>query len=79
MLTERRFKLLIATVAANDLNGKLALTTIPAGDIVKVGAEPGDGARMVKVLWRGRTLVMFARDLKQRAIELKEGSAAAGS
>jgi len=32
MLTGRRFNLEIATLAANDLNGKRALTTIPAGD-----------------------------------------------
>jgi ribosomal protein L21E len=78
MLTGTRFKLEIATLAANDLNGKLALTTIPAGDIVKVVADPSDGAGMLNVFWRGRTLVMFALDLKQRAIELKEGSATAG-
>ena len=79
MLTGRRFKLEIATLAANDLNGKRALTTIPAGDIVKVMADPSDGNRMVEVLWKGRTLLMFALDLKQRAVELNEGSAAAGS
>jgi hypothetical protein len=70
ILIGRRLKLEIATLAANDLNGMLALTTIPGGDIVK--ADPSDGARMVKVLWRGLTLVMFALDLKQRAIEFKE-------
>ena len=74
MLTGRCFKLEIATLAANDVNGKRILTTIPAGDIVKVVADPSDGARMVEVLWKGRTLLMFALDLKRRAIELKEAS-----
>jgi hypothetical protein len=72
MLTGRRFKLEIATLAANDLNGKLALTTIPAGGIVKVVADPGDGAGMVEVLWEGRTFLMFAIDLERRGTEVSE-------
>jgi len=74
MLTGRRFKLEIATLAANDVNGKLVLTTIPAGDIVKVVADLSDGSRMVEVLWKGRTLLMFAGDLKRRAIEVNEAT-----
>jgi len=74
MLTGKRFQFEIATLAANDVNGKLILTTIPAGDIVKVVADPSDGARMVEVLWKGRTLLMFALDLRWRAIELSEAS-----
>jgi hypothetical protein len=72
MLTGRRFKLATATLAANDLNGKLALTTIPAGDIVKVVAGPSDQAKMVEVLWEGRTFVMFAIDLQRRGTEVSE-------
>jgi hypothetical protein len=58
-------------------NGKLALVTIPAGDIVTVAEASGD--KMVTVLWQGRRLFMFVADLEQRATEVSQETAGDGS
>ncbi|HEY7336234.1 MAG TPA: hypothetical protein VH639_15195 [Bryobacteraceae bacterium] len=58
------------TLAIDAADGNRVAVTIPAGNIVKVVAGPSDGDRLVDVLWNGRTLVMFAIDLKQRGTEL---------
>jgi hypothetical protein len=65
-----RFKLDKTTLAIGDVNGKRVAVTIPAGDIVKVVARPSSGNEtMVDVLWEGRTVAMYATDLKWRGIE----------
>jgi hypothetical protein len=74
------FKLKISTLAIGEVNGKRVAVTIPAGDIVKVVADPSVGsdvaaqlrgcANMVDVFWAGRTVVMYAVDLKERGIKI---------
>lgn len=41
--------------------------SIPKGAIVTVLADPVDGQRMVDVEWNGKTLMVFAQDLRDRA------------
>ena len=41
--------------------------TIPGNAIVTILAEPVDGKRMVDVDWNGKTVMIFARDLRERA------------
>ena len=66
-----RFKLEKATLAIGDSNGKRVAVPIPAGDIVKVVANPNpENKEMVDVLWEGRTATMYAIDLKLRGSSL---------
>jgi hypothetical protein len=64
-----RFKLDKTTLAIGDVNGKRVAVTIPAGDIVKLITNSNPGNKMVDVLWEGRTVAMYAIDLKLRGIE----------
>ena len=71
----RRFKLDKATLAIGDVNGEPVAVTIPAGDTVKLIADPSpENNKMVDVLWEGRTVAMFAEDLKLRGIETRAGN-----
>jgi hypothetical protein len=68
-----RFKLEKRTLAIGDLNGKRVAVPIPAGDIVNLIADPSAaGNKMVDVLWEGRTVAMYAVDLKQRGIDTRK-------
>ena len=69
-----RFKLDKTTLAMGDVNGKRIAVRIPAGDIVEMVAKPSVGNRMVDVRWRGRTVAMYAIDLKQRGIETRKAA-----
>ena len=64
-----KFKLDKTTLAIGDVNGKRVAVTIPAGDIVELIADPDPGNKMVDVLWEGRTVAMYATDLKWRGIQ----------
>ena len=64
-----RFKLDKTTLAIGNANGKRVGVTIPAGDIVKLIADPSPGNKMVDVLWEDRTVAMYAIDLKWRGIQ----------
>jgi hypothetical protein len=64
-----KFKLDKTTLAIGDLNGKPVAVSIPAGDIVKLIADRIAADNMVDVLWEGRTVAMYAEDLKLRGIE----------
>ena len=67
-----KFKLEKATLAIGDMNGKRVAVTIPAGDTVKLIADPSPGNQMVDVLWEGRAVAMYAIDLKQRGIQAQK-------
>ena len=49
--------------------------TIPAGDIIKVVANPRHGEDRVGVLWAGRMVTMFAVDVEGHGTEIAEQSA----
>lgn len=72
MLTGRRFKLAVATVAVETLDDKLHAITIPAGSDIKVVSGPRNGDRMMDVLWEGRVVMMFAVDVEKRGTEIME-------
>ena len=63
-----RFILGKTTLVIGNLNGKRVAVTIPAGDTVKLIADPSSGNKMIDVLWKGRTVAMYAEDLKLRGI-----------
>ena len=65
-----RFKLEKSTLAIGDANGKRVAVTIPAGDTVKLVSKPSPWNKMVDVLWEGRTVAMYAIDLRLRGSSL---------
>lgn len=70
MWSGKRFKLRRPTLAIDSLGAKRHVITVPAGITVKVVSGPKEGDRLVDVLWGGRSVAMFAIDLKQRAEEM---------
>ena len=44
---------------------------IPRGSVVKVITVPRDHNRFVDVIWEDKTVMMFAQDIRQRAIKVK--------
>ena len=67
-----RFKLEKETLAIGDANGKRVAVRIPAGETVELIADPSPEIKMIDVLWEGRTVAMYAIDLKQRGIEAQK-------
>jgi hypothetical protein len=72
MLTGRTFKLRREMLAiATEPDGKRVALTIPGGDSLRVLSGPRpDDHRMVDVLWRKRTVVVFADDLERHCTEV---------
>lgn len=54
------------TVAVENREGQRTLITIPADSVVEA-ARGENKDSMVDVLWNGRDLLMFERDLRTRA------------
>jgi len=76
MLTGKRFKLELATLALGLEDGKRKAITIPVGAVIKVVAGPsGHGDRMVDVHWEGKTVTMFEVDVNVRGTEIVDKSA----
>ena len=71
MFIGKRFKLEKPTLAIADRDGTRVIVPIPAGDIVELVANPSPGNQTVDVLWQGRTVAMYALDLKRRGIEAR--------
>ena len=71
MLIGKRFKLEKPTLAIADQDGTRVIVPIPAGDIVELVENPSPGNQTVDVLWQGRTVAMYALDLKRRGMEAR--------
>ena len=78
MLTSRRFRLKVDTLAIDSSGQKRIAVIVPAGAIIKVirGAQP-DHTRMFEVRWNGKVLVMFAEDVEGRGKEITRRTASA--
>ena len=77
MLTGKRFKLRISTMAIESSDGKRVAVIVPAGSVVTVVSGPDGDDRMIDVRWEGRIVVMFAVDLTTRGIDITAFSAQA--
>lgn len=67
MLTGRRFRLKVNTLAIDSSGQKRIAVTVPSGEIIEVTRGPRfDDQRMVDIRWDGRALVMFAEDVEGR-------------
>jgi hypothetical protein len=76
MQTGKRFTLTVPTLAIESVDDRRVAITLPVDAVIKVISGPtSQDNRMVNVLWEGRTLVMFAVDLKERGQEIRGVSA----
>jgi hypothetical protein len=64
-LRDFRYRLTADTAAIATLNGKLRKVTIPAKSAITVIDGPFDGARLVDIVWEGKTLMMSTADLRE--------------
>ena len=68
MLTGKRFRLKTAILGIETIDARRVAVEIPKGATVEVTAGPSQtDRRMVDTLWNGRTVVMFAQDITERA------------
>jgi hypothetical protein len=56
-----------------DDDGRRIPVTVPLNAIVKVQGGPLNGNRLVDVLWEGKTIMMFAQDIRSRGVEIRSG------
>jgi len=77
MLSGKQFRLVRATLAIGDTDGKRKAVTLPLGTVIKVVSGPSNDDGMVDVLCEGRVLEMFAVDVDVRGTEIREQSAGA--
>ena len=78
MLTGKQFKLERSTLAvANNAEGRPKALTVPVGAVIKVIAGPNNGDGMVKVVWEGQALEIFAVDVNVRGTEITDKSVGA--
>jgi hypothetical protein len=50
--------------------GGMLPIAIAAGEVVQIVSGPSEGNEMVDVLYKGRSLSMFAMDLKMHGVEI---------
>jgi hypothetical protein len=78
MLTGKRFRLNVETVAIETHGDKRIAVTILAREIIEIIGDPlPTDARMVGIRWNGKALVMFAEDVEGHGEEVKDRSASA--
>jgi len=58
------FRLNMATIALFFEEGRQVAHTIPQGSVVRVDTLDGD--KLVEVVWEGKTILMFAQDIRSR-------------
>jgi len=80
MLTGKSFRLKVEMCGIETIRGKRTAVRVPEKDVVRVlsGPTPRD-ERMVDVEWKGRKLVMFAEDIRDRGEEIRSAAAAVKS
>ncbi len=67
------FRLTNPTLALVQEGGHHVAHTVPTGTIILVDNVAFDGEKLVNVTWDGKTVMMFAEDLRLRA-ERVEGT-----
>jgi hypothetical protein len=79
MFTGRSYLLGKATLALELVNGARKLHTVPAEAVIQVLSGPSqtDNDALVKVLWNGKIVSMFAVDIAKRGTLLRGESASA--
>ena len=64
----RQFVLSVATIVLVNVEGRMEVETLPAGEMVGVEADRGPDGKFITVRWRDQEVRMFAEDLRERGI-----------
>jgi len=67
-----RYRITDATMALFLEGDRHIARTIPADTIITVDSEALDGDRLVDVTWNDKKVMMFAQDLRSRAVSAPE-------
>jgi len=67
-----RYRMTDATMALFLEGDRHIARTIPANTIITVDSEAFDGNRLVDVTWNEKKVMMFAQDLRSRAVSEPE-------
>ena len=59
------------TLALVEENGHHVAHTVPTGALITVNGDAFDGEKLVNVTWDGKTVMMFAQDLRVRAERIR--------
>jgi hypothetical protein len=62
-----KFRIVTPTIGIMSVNGRRAIVTIPKNSVVEVVTTLLGNERMVDVLWKSYSLLMFVQDLRERA------------
>ena len=61
-----KFRIVTPTIGIMSVNGRRAIVTIPKNSVVEVVTTLLGNERMVDVLWKSYSLLMFVQDLRER-------------
>ena len=67
------FRLNTPTIALFFEDGRQVARTVPQGAVVQVNTLEGD--KLIEVEWEGRTILMFAQDIRTRGERVTGGLA----
>ena len=67
-----RYRIMNPTIAVIVEDGRHVAHMVPAGAVVTLDSGGLEGERLVDVIWEGRKAMMFAQDLRSRAIALTD-------
>jgi hypothetical protein len=62
-----KFRIVTPTIGIMSVNGRRAIVTIPKNSVVKVVTTLLGNQRMVDVVWKNYSLLVFVQDLRERA------------
>jgi hypothetical protein len=66
-LSSGAYRIKTPTVALFEENGAHVARMVPAGSVINVDGAAFDGEKLVNVTWEGKSVMMFAQDLRARA------------
>jgi hypothetical protein len=67
------YRLKSETLGISTTDRSRTAVIIPKDSIVTIVAGPFEGERLVDVIWNGKTIMLFAQDLRERG-ELVDGA-----
>jgi hypothetical protein len=68
----RRYRITNPTIAVFLEDGRHVAHMVPGGAVVTIDTAALDGDRLVDVTWEGKKVMMFAQDLRSRAVSVSD-------
>jgi hypothetical protein len=71
-MVSQRFRIKAPLIVLVEIDGLYTTRYAVVGEVVTVTKGPLDGTRMVEVLWRDKTALMFTMELREHAENVSE-------